>query len=340
MNTATATPTAATRGTATPTRTPRPPAGGGGPPHRPAPTAVLPNTGDAPGTSGSGGAPALSSGNQPASVGPPIPGLPVPEVAGAVATGAPRDARFACADGEFRVNNDLIWSFFRARGGLRVFGCPVSRGFRFQGFTVQFFQQRIVQLDEHGAPRLLNVLDPDLMPYSHINGSTFPEVDPQLKARTPRVGDADYVSGILSLVDEVVPDTFADMPVNFHLTFNSLITPDMAGTNDPNVVGMLSLSMWGAPTSLPVQDPTNADLVYQRFQRQIMVYDARCDCVTTPLLATYLKDIILDDSLPPDLMQSTLSSGLFDQYAPDRPGWVRDPAALPYTDMTYAFMPE
>ena len=39
---------------------------------------------------------------------------------------------------------------------MNIFGEPVSRTFTLQGFTVQFFQRGIVQLDAGGRPRLLN----------------------------------------------------------------------------------------------------------------------------------------------------------------------------------------
>jgi hypothetical protein len=142
---------------------------------------------------------------------------------------------------------------------------------------------------------LLNVLDPEFLPYTRINGSTYPEVDPQLKARTPAVGSPDYVDGVLGLIDDAVPDEFDGLPVRFHQTFMGPVTPEMAGTDDPVVVAMLNLDMWGALTSPPMHDPRNMNVVYQRFQRAIMAYDAACDCVQSPLLASYLKDILVGD---------------------------------------------
>src|SRR5712692_3683277 len=54
------------------------------------------------------------------------------------------------AQTSYRIDNDTIWDYFNRRGGITTFGYPVSRTFVLQGFTVQFFQRRIVQLDENG----------------------------------------------------------------------------------------------------------------------------------------------------------------------------------------------
>ena len=245
--------------------------------------------------------------------------------------------RYICVDSPFPVTNDSVWDFVIRRGGLATFGCPISRTFSLQGFPVQFFQRQVVQLDAQGQPRLLNLLDPEYLPYSHINGSIFPEVDAQLKDRTPKVGDPDYVSGILSLVDQTVPDSFDGLPVRFHQTFMSAVTPEMAGTTDPDVLGMLNLQMWGAPISLPMHDPNNPNVVYQRFQRAIMSYDAACDCVQLPLLASYLRDIMIGAPLPPDLAIESAGNQLRNEYAPGAPLAVKDPDRLPGTDFTDAF---
>ena len=51
-----------------------------------------------------------------------------------------------------------------------------------------------------------------------------------------------------------VPDTALGQPVNFNATFNTLG----------------GLNIWGAPISTPQPDPSNANFIYQRFQRGIM----------------------------------------------------------------------
>src|SRR6266567_2777332 len=85
----------------------------------------------------------------------------------------------------FRVDSDPFWSFFQARGGVRTFGYPVSRTFKLDGFPVQIFQRIVVQLQPDGSVATLNLLDPGLMPYTRINGSTFPAPDPSIVSQTP-----------------------------------------------------------------------------------------------------------------------------------------------------------
>src|SRR5260370_23281897 len=91
----------------------------------------------------------------------------------------------------FRVDSDPFWSFFQARGGVRTFGYPVSRTFKLDGFPVQIFQRIVVQLQPDGSVATLNLLDPGLMPYTNINGSTFPAPDPSIVSQTPSVTDPD-----------------------------------------------------------------------------------------------------------------------------------------------------
>src|SRR6266566_1586065 len=109
------------------------------------------------------------------------------------AVAQPTDARFFAQTG-YRVDTDAFWSFFQARGGVRTFGYPVSRTFKLDGFPVQIFQRIVVQLQPDGSVATLNLLDPGLMPYTNINGSTFPAPDPSVVSQTPSVTDPDYAT--------------------------------------------------------------------------------------------------------------------------------------------------
>jgi len=108
--------------------------------------------------------------------------------ASAQTTGQPTDPRFFSQTG-YRVDNDTFWNFFQQRGNVRTFGYPTSRTFMLDGFQVQIFQREIMQLQPDGGVQTLNILDPGLMPYTQINGSTYPGPDPTLVAATPPVGD-------------------------------------------------------------------------------------------------------------------------------------------------------
>jgi hypothetical protein len=214
----------------------------------------------------------------------------------------------------------------------------VSRTFRFQGFTVQFFQRRIIQLDEDGSPRLLNVLDPGLLPYSNFNGAALPAFDGSLVGLAPAPTDG---AAILDFVRSQTVDSFQDLPVGFKQTFWNTVSGSTAFPSGGNA-GLLpgfDLEMWGLPTSQPAVDPNNHNVVYQRFQRGVMSYDASCGCTQGVLLADYLKSVLTGTNLPGDLATEAQSSPLLRQYDPSQPGWVHNPAQLAGTDLTNAFTP-
>src|SRR5579859_7643839 len=89
----------------------------------------------------------------------------------------------------FRIDNDAFWDFFQHRGAVRTFGYPVSRTFKLDGFPVQIFQREVMQLWPDGSVHTLNLLDAGLLPYTRINGSTFPAPDPTVIGLTPTPSD-------------------------------------------------------------------------------------------------------------------------------------------------------
>jgi hypothetical protein len=210
----------------------------------------------------------------------------------------------------FRIDRDAFYDYFSHRGGVATFGYPVSRDFPFQGCTAQFFQRIVMQQCGNGGVGTMNLLDDGLLPYTRMNGSTFPASDPTLTALTPKVSDPNYATAILDYVRSNAQDTFDGQKVNFQTTFFNTITPDIAGTDDPNIVGLLDLEIWGAPTSKPAYDPANHNFIYQRFQRGIMHYDTTCGCTQGLLLADYLKALITGDNLPADLATQATNSPL------------------------------
>ena len=244
----------------------------------------------------------------------------LPPAAPAHAPPLPHDARYFPAT-RYRVEDDDLWQYFQLHGGIETFGYPVSRTFAFLGCPVQAFQRLVLQLCPGQAPALLNLLDPELLPYTRINGSTFPAPDQQLKAATPRVGDADYDRAMVDFVRATVPDSFEGQPVQFGRTFF-----DTGG-----------LAVWGAPVSRPQREPSNPDFVYQRFQRGIMHFDATTRGTRGILLADYLKSILRDADVPADLREQARGSRLFAQYCPGRPGWLCRPDQLPGTELIFAF---
>ena len=238
----------------------------------------------------------------------------------------------------FRVDNDAFWDFFQHRGGVRTFGYPVSRQFKLDGFPVQIFQREVMQLWPDGSVHTLNLLDAGLLPYTKINGSTFPAPDPAIINATPSVSDPDYATKIVQFVQDQAPNTFEGETVNFGQTFNTTVSAQDAPDAPASLLPLFDLDIWGAPTSKPARDPNNNNFIYQRFQRGIMHFDKGCNCTQGLLLADYLKSVITGQNLPPDLAAQVQPSKYYKQYAPGQPLSLARPSDLPSSDLTNAFV--
>src|SRR5438552_9075635 len=160
------------------------------------------------------------------------------------------DPRFFSQTG-FRIDTDAFWNFFQQRGGVRTFGYPVSRTFTLDGFQVQIFQREVMQLQPDGGVQTLNLLDPGLMPYTSINGSTFPAPDPAVEAATPPVSDPNYNADIQTFITNNAPNTFGGQSVNFGNTFSSTVTQQDSPDAPASLLPGFDLQIWGAPTSQP-----------------------------------------------------------------------------------------
>jgi hypothetical protein len=269
------------------------------------------------------------------------PALPTPTITPAPippAPPAPRDARYFAQTG-YRIDHDPFWTYFNARGGVDAFGYPVSRTFPFLGCTTQFFQRHLMQQCGGGPVQLMNLLDPDLMPFNQINFSTFPAHDPNVAGGAPPPGTPNYGVAVLNYVRGVAPETFEGLPVQFFTTFVSTV-PGSDPVNNPDFAALVNLEVWGFPTSRPAYDPNNRSFVYQRFQRGIMHFDQASGATRGILLSDWFKSIITGRNLPPDLAAQAFGSRFFIQYCPGAPGWLCRPAQLPGTDLTFAFEPQ
>ena len=259
----------------------------------------------------------------------------VPPAAGAPAQ--QEDPRYFAETG-YRVSNDQFWDYFQKRGGLRTFGYPVSRDVTLQGFTVQFFQRTVMQLGAGGV-QTLNLLDEGLLPYTTINGSTFPAPDPAVIGQTPSPSSADYSSKVVEFTRQMAPDTWDGVQVNFFKTFSSTVTAQDAfpgGSGPSSLLPLINLEVWGAPTSKPTRDPNNNNFIYLRFQRGIMHYDDACKCTQGLLLADYLKAVLTGENLPADLAAQAAGSPLSKQYQKSGDGVARA-AELPLTNLKDGF---
>jgi hypothetical protein len=222
----------------------------------------------------------------------------------------------------YRVDDQVV-NYFQTRGAVDTFGYPISRLFTFLGCPVQMFQRLIIQVCPGQGTAVINMLDPEIFPYTRINGSVFPGPDTQLKNSTPAVGSPDYSTTIIPFVQQNTPDQFQGQPVNFWQTWQA----------------RGGLEVLGAPISHPQVDPSNSNFIYQRFQRVILHY--RAGIGTEPLLlADYLKQIMLGPgapNLPSDLQQQASNSRFFQQYCRGATRWLCRPNDLGGTDLTFAF---
>jgi len=273
---------------------------------------------------------------------------------GLAAPPPPHDTRYFPQTG-YRIDSDIIWNYFQARGGLTTFGYPVSRTFPFLGFWVQIFQREIIQLGVGGnVARPMNLLDPDLMPITSINFSPFPAFDPTLASQAPNPSRSTYATDVVAFVQQHAPDTFDSLPVSFYQTFVHTVSLQMAfpnGGGNPALLPLLNLEIWGLPTSQPAYDPHNHNFVYLRFQRGIMHYDAGCNCTQGILLADTFKSVLTGQNLPADVTLQMASSPYLKLYQPAEinsvarvpmvttSGPTTTPRVQGYTNLAFAFLP-
>jgi hypothetical protein len=262
---------------------------------------------------------------------PVAPAPPVPAV--------PKDQRYFSQTG-YRIDDDTIWNYFQKRGQIDIFGYPISRTFTLLGCRAQMFQRQIIQMCADGQAQLMNILDPEVFPYTRVNGSTFPAPDMGVKQSTPSTSDPLYSSKIVDFLHATTPDDALGQPVQFGHKFFSTISQGSVPGASPGVLPLLDLEVWGAPISKPAADPHNSGFIYQRFQRGIMHYIAAQHTTQTILVADYLKQILTNDpNLPVDLKQEAQGTRFASQYCREKPNWLCRPADLPGTDLTAAFEP-
>src|SRR5689334_16876565 len=90
-----------------------------------------------------------------------------------------------------------------------------------------------------------------------LDGLTVPAVDPALVFVAPTPDQANYDARLEAFLEATVPDTWNGQPVAFLSTLND------AGVD---AVGL--------PTSAPAADPNNPNFIYQRFQNDVLFYNA------------------------------------------------------------------
>ncbi len=250
------------------------------------------------------------------------------------------DERYFAETG-YQINNDTIWDYFQARGGINTFGYPVSNTFLFRGFPVQIFQRHVIQAIGAQA-RPINLLDPTVMPLTTLNLSKFPSYEHNLAAAAPTPNTPNYSKAVLRHMVANVLNEFEGQPVGF-LDYYYHAAPDSA----PGLDTLIALEVWGFPTSGPMRDPNNRNFIYQRFQRGIMHYDASRQSTGGILIGDAFKSLLTGFNLPDDLANEEADSPFFRLYNPGRPNSLNytattlsPPINLTNTDLSNAFNPE
>ncbi|HLZ31274.1 MAG TPA: hypothetical protein VKV73_28490 [Chloroflexota bacterium] len=240
----------------------------------------------------------------------------------------------------YRIGSPEVLSYFQHRGGVRTFGYPVSNEFPLLGQRVQLFQRQLLELAADGTVSTASILDPQILPITHMDGLTLPPADPELLGAAPVPGSDDYATQSLAFINLYVPDSWNGLPVNFQSTFiNTVTCADAFGTDpcDESQLPGFDLELWGLPTSLPTTDPLNTEFVYQRFQKGIMHFSRATGVTQGLLLGDWLKRVMIGVDLSADIGADVRQSRFFAQYAPSRPLALDRPTDLPDTSLAQAF---
>ena len=133
------------------------------------------------------------------------------------------DPAFFSATG-YRIGSPAMLDYFQHRGGVRTFGYPVSSEFPLKGRRVQIFQRQMLEIRPDGSVGPVNILDPGVMPITHIDGLSLPTPDPDLLGAAPTPASPDYATQALSFISVYVPDQWNGLPVNFQSTFLNTVS--------------------------------------------------------------------------------------------------------------------
>jgi hypothetical protein len=254
------------------------------------------------------------------------------------------DSRFF-GDTGFRIGNRYFFQFFRERGGLRTFGPPISRQFRYLGFPAQLFQNRMVLLQPDNSVYIVPLGNSGIFPFVQVDGRSLPPVDESLVAQMPQDPNApDYGVQTLTRVQELVPEEFLGQPVRFLSAYFGSVTYEEAfpaATQPPDVLPYVAFQLWGRPLSRPTADPADPNRIYQRFENGVMMFDASTGLTTSLPVGAWLKAVLTGENLPADLSAAAQGSRFIGQYqAGAAAPAVARPNDLPDSNFANAFATE
>src|SRR5215208_3616677 len=122
-----------------------------------------------------------------------------------VANALQGDGRYSPETG-FSVAAGAFDDYFRARGGLRTFGPPVSNRFRLLGQDVQLFRYFALRQNPDGSIRTIPLLDIGAIPASRVGDQAIPPSEPRLTGSAPVAGTPGYDSQAQAFIRANAPD--------------------------------------------------------------------------------------------------------------------------------------
>ncbi|HZR98750.1 MAG TPA: cellulase family glycosylhydrolase [Chloroflexota bacterium] len=254
------------------------------------------------------------------------------------------DARYFPGTG-YRVANRYFFRYFQQHGGSRTLGQPISNQFRYLGFPVQLYENRMLLLQPDNTVFVVPLGNSDAFPFTTVNGMTLPPNDPSVAALMPQDPNApDYSQQTLAAVYQVVPDQLPDgTPVNFLSTYLNSVTYQEAfpaGDQPQDLLPYVAFQIWGRPLSQPTPDPNNPSMIYQRFENGIMAYDGNAGTTTSLPVGSWLAALLTGQNVPDDLAAAAQGGRFINQYQSGAPApAIARPDQLPDSDLTNAFAP-
>jgi len=256
-----------------------------------------------------------------------------------VANALQGDGRLSPETG-FSVAPGAFDDYFRARGGLRTFGPPVSNRFRLLGQDVQLFRYFALRQNPDGSIATLPLLDLGAIPSSRVGGQAVPPSDPRLTGSAPVPGTPEYDSRAQAFIRANAPDTWEGLQVGFYAAFLSTVTFQEAfpnGVGNRDLLPGFAQEIWGLPVSRPTRDSQGSDVVSFRWERGVMRYDRANAQVTVLALAELFKAVLTGENVPADLAAAAEGSRFYRQLDPRAPNGVARPGELPETTLLGAF---